>query len=100
MKKPCPYDEQETIINVFPSIVSKIAEVYTCIPCTIQRLTKLKQQYPDEVTLVEKDDGVEAQVPSEWIRISPKRRSFMTEEQRQAKAELMKALNAAKKEVL
>jgi acetoin utilization deacetylase AcuC-like enzyme len=91
-------EEQETTINVFPSVVSKKAEVYTCIPQMMKRLRKLAEDYPSEVAMNEHGGYIDATVPSAWIKIAPKRKSTMTEEQRQAAAERIRAINNAKKE--
>ena len=68
----------------------------------INRIRKLSEQYPDDVTIKnrpEDNDGcICATMPSEWLRISPPRKVEMTEEQRQAASERMKALVHKQKE--
>lgn len=63
----------------------------------INRIRKLSEQYPDEVTIKnrpEENDGcICATMPSEWLRISPPRKVEMSEEQ---KAELSERLRMAR----
>ena len=99
MKSPYLIEEQETTINVFPANVSKLAEIYTCIPHTMETLIRLQADYPEEVTVVQKDGYVDATVPRSWIKIQPKRKSNMTEEQKRANAERLASYRKAKKEV-
>lgn len=87
MKKSYSFDEQETTINMFPANVSKTSEVFSCIPVMMNRLRKLAVDYPSDVALRDNEDCVFATVPSSWIKIAPKRKSNMTEEQRQANKE-------------
>ena len=98
MRSQYSLDEQETIINMMPSNVSKFAEVYTCIPGMIQRILKLHEEYPEDVAVVEGDDYINATVPREWIKIQPKRKCTLTDEQKKANAERLAALRQAKKE--
>ena len=79
-------EEQETTINLYPKQVSDKAEVYTCIPHMITQLRKLQSANPDDVSITETDGAVDATVPRDWVKIQPKRRSNMTEEQKQAAA--------------
>lgn len=88
-----PYDEQETVIILTPSRVSKTADVYTCMPDQANKLRRLARERPDAVR-IDSDMGnaVMATVSRECIRIAPKRK--LTEEQRAAASErLMKARN-------
>jgi len=64
----------------------------------VQRLLKLQEEYPDEVAVIEGDGYIDATVPREWIKIQPKRKSNMTEEQKQASIDRLAAYRAAKKE--
>ena len=63
----------------------------------INKIRKLAEQYPDDVTMKnrpEENDGcICATMPSEWLRISPPRKVEMTEEQ---KAELAERLRLAR----
>ena len=63
----------------------------------INKIRKLAEQYPDDVTIKnrpEENDGcICATMPSEWLRISPPRKVEMTEEQ---KAELAERLRLAR----
>lgn len=63
----------------------------------INRIRKLSEQYPDDVTIKnrpEENDGcICATMPSEWLRISPPRKVDLSEEQ---KAELSERLRMAR----
>ena len=63
----------------------------------INRIRKLSEQYPDDVTIKnspEENDGcICATMPSEWLRISPPRKVEMSEER---KAELSERLRMAR----
>ena len=52
MRSQYSLEEQETTINVFPRGISDQAEVYTCIPSMVQRLTKLHKSHPDEMSVI------------------------------------------------
>lgn len=62
----------------------------------IKKLLALHEDRPDEVTIdnrPEENDGcLCCRVPVSWIKIGPPRRVELTEEQRQAASERMKAL--------
>lgn len=90
-------DEQETTINMFPPSVSKKAEIFSCIPAMMDRLRELSEGYPADVAIVEKDGCVTATVPVSWVKIAPKRRSTMTDEQKKANAERLAAYREARK---
>lgn len=53
----------------------------------INRIYKLKEQYPDQVTILrepEENDGcIYCRLPSSWLRIRPKIERELSEEQRQ-----------------
>ena len=61
----------------------------------INRIRKLKEEHPDEVTILEQpetNDGcIYAKVPAEWLKIGPPRTVTMTEEQKQRNTERLKA---------
>jgi len=79
-------DEQETIINIDPTQISKFATVYTTIPNDLKKMWALHEKYPDEVKVLHDDKwGSEFQVPRKWISV--KRPRTMTEEQRIAASE-------------
>ena len=84
-------DEQETIINILPSQITDRANVYSTVPAFVNRMWKLHEQYPAEVT-VEKDDqyGTEFSVPKDWIKVKPKKK--MSEEQKQILKERLASL--------
>lgn len=60
----------------------------------INKVRKLAEQHPDEVTVIrypEQNDGcIYASMPSERFRISPPIKREMTDEQRQASAERLR----------
>ena len=62
----------------------------------INRIRKLKSEYPGDVEIKnrpEDNDGcICATLPAAWLKISPPRKVEMTDEQRQAASERMKAL--------
>ena len=88
-----PLDEQETTINVMPTQISNTAYVYTSVPSTLERLWKLYEQYPDQVSIVLDDQyGTEFSVPKDWIKIKPKRQ--ISDEQK----EILKGRLAALRE--
>ena len=91
MKSAYALDEQETIINVLPTVVSDKAEIYTCIPPMMNRLLKLQQEYPSDVVVSQGDGYINATVPRDWIKVQPKRKCTLTAEQKQANAERLKA---------
>ena len=99
MKRPYQIDEQETTINVFPATISGDAEVYSCIPQMIKRLRQLHTRYPDDVSILEKQGAVTATVPRGWIKIQPKRKCTLSEEQKRANAERLRAVRESKQGV-
>lgn len=99
MNSPYSTDEQETTINVFPKSMSEQAEIFTCIPATIRQLQKLYKEHPDDVTVIENDGYVNATVPRDWIKIQPKRKCTLTDEQKRANAERLASLRRAKEAV-
>lgn len=66
----------------------------------INRIRKLKQEYPDEVRIdhePEKNDGcICAMIPVSWFRIAPPRKVEMTEERKRALSEQMKSFTKTK----
>ena len=69
---------------------------------SVAMVNRLKAQYPDEVEIchTNKDGFIMARMPIEWMLIVPKRRSTMTEEQRQVASERMKQMLASKPRVM
>ena len=61
----------------------------------ITQIYRLKEARPEEVEIVaENPDGsVMAHMPFEWMRIVPKRRDTLTDEQREARSERLRAYN-------
>ena len=97
MKRSYSFDEQETTINMFPANVSKTAEIFSCIPAMMNKLRELAVSHPSDVAIKDNEDCVFATVPTSWIKISPKRKSNMTEEQRKANTERLMRYMEAKK---
>lgn len=83
------YDEQETIINIPAAQVSKIAEVYTCVPTMLKKLRKQAKSRPDCIR-IQRDlgDAIFAEVDSRCVKIVPKR--IISDEQRSAASERLK----------
>ena len=65
---------------------------------SINMIHRLASQHPDEVEIVhENSDGsLVAHVPHEWMRIKPKAKRSMTEEQREALRERMREMRSGK----
>jgi hypothetical protein len=58
---------------------------------SITMIKKLQQSYPDEVDVITNKDGtLLAHLPFEWMRIIPKKKRNLTEEQKSAIAERLK----------
>jgi len=64
----------------------------------INMIRKLKEQHPEEVEITHEntDGSLVAHVPYEWMRIKPKAKRSMTEEQREALRERMRELHSGK----
>ena len=65
---------------------------------SVAMLRRLKAAHPDEVEIVAEnaDGSVMAHLPYTWMRIVPKRKVVMSEEQKAAAAERMRAVRAGK----
>lgn len=87
-KKPCPKDEQETVIVIDPN--AKTADVYSTAPSMIGRLRKLLD-HPDAKLDYDDQYCLEIVVPMSWIRIRPPIVRTYTEEQRQAMADRLRS---------
>ncbi len=97
MNQSVSVDEQEVTINLYPSSVDEYADVYSCIPAWTNKLAKFAREFPDERFLTELDTGVVARVPRGWVKVTPKRKSNLTEEQKQKQAEVLRRGREAKK---
>lgn len=64
---------------------------------SISMVRKLREKHPEEVQIVaENSDGtLLARMPYSWMRITPKRKVNMSEEQRAAAAQRLKAAKEA-----
>lgn len=75
---------------------SEIFTVTAIEKWSINMIRKLKVKFPDDVDIRhENNDGsIVVRLPSEWMRIVPKRHDNMSENARQLRRERMKALRA------
>lgn len=97
MKRNIPLDEQETTINLFPRKLNDRAEIYSSDPLMINRLTKLMAKHPGEVSVLHEDQyGMTVSVSQKWIKISAPRKVNMTDDQRRASAERLRAAREVK----
>lgn len=64
----------------------------------INRVRKLKEQYPDDVEIVaeNKDGTICARVPADWVKIRPKKHIELTDERRQELSERIKKAQEAR----
>lgn len=66
----------------------------------INKILKLKETHPDEVSIrhyPDKNDGIiVADIPKSWLKISPPRNVTYTDEQRAALAERMASMRTSK----
>lgn len=85
--------EQETVITIDPS--EKRAYVYSCIPATMRKLESLSE-HEDVIIELDDDIGFMISCPAKWIKIRPPRKNNMTEEQKAAKAEILKRVREEK----
>lgn len=83
--------ESETIVSFNDS--DDFAEVWTFQRTVIRRMLKLMESHPNEVKATLKA-GQQALfiVPRSWIAIRPPRKCTLTDEQKNANAERLKAL--------
>lgn len=60
----------------------------------INKIHKLKKEYPDEIKIIkepENNDGcIYCRLPTKWLKVGPKRKSSMTDEQKLAFSQRMK----------
>ena len=73
--------------------------VYSCERKYCNELKRLKEKYPDDITLVEYEDGgIIAHVPSNWFRmVKPPAKREMTDEQKEQLRTRMAEARARKK---
>lgn len=68
----------------------------------INKIKKLLEEHPDEMRLLaspETNDGcIYVELPSSWLKIQPKRKSYMTEEQKDALRERLAQARQARSE--
>ena len=69
----------------------------------INRIRKLKESNPDEVSILRQPDDndgcIYASVPSQWLKVSPPRKLSYTDAQREAMGERLKQYRASKTDV-
>lgn len=72
----------------------KTATMYTSESRRINEIMKLKEEYPDlvEITAENSDGSIVVHIPAEWMRLRPKKKCNLTEEQRAAAAERLRAV--------
>lgn len=101
VQKSCALDEQEETLNVFPKQADDRMFAYSCIPAGIRYYRRLLEQYPDDVRLIKEDQyRIDVELPSSWYRRPlPPRKRIMTDEQRAAAVERLKAAMEKRKEV-
>lgn len=91
-------EEQETIINLYPRKIKETADIYSSDPSMIKKLEKLMQKTDGDVVVTKSDDiSIQAEVPRNWIKISPPRKVNMSEEQKQKSAARLRAAREARK---
>ena len=91
--------EQETTFNLYPKSAG-LCEIYSCEPVMIKKIRKYIEEYPDEVILDKEDEiGIFAYAPRRWFKFSPPRRSTMTEEQRKAAGDRLRAMRQEKNDL-
>ena len=73
-------------------------EVTACERWAIGMINRLKERFPDEVEIIEtnKDGSLVAHLPYKWMRIKPKRKVELTDEQRKVLSERMRRLKESK----
>lgn len=83
-KKPLPFEEQETVINV--DYEEEVAYVYSSHRVTIKKLQSLVTEHPDEVSVIfDNSYGLQIAQPMNWIRVkAPKKYSQEEKEKRSA----------------
>lgn len=58
----------------------------------VNRIRRLHEENPDEVVLINNDDGsIYAKIPTDWIRIKKPTKKELTEEERREMAEVFRA---------
>lgn len=64
----------------------------------INKIRKLKEQYPDDIRIIaepETNDGcIYCQLPASWLKIQPKRKIDLTDEEREVMRERMKEIRS------
>lgn len=70
----------------------KTASISTSEKKWIKVIQDLKEKYPEQVDIVavEQDGSLLAHIPVDWLRIRPKKKTNMTEDQREAAAARLK----------
>lgn len=64
----------------------------------INKINKLKEKFPDEVKIsdVNPDGSLVCDIPWSWLKISPKAKRIMTDEQKEESRERAKAMREKK----
>lgn len=86
------FEEQETTINLYPSIVSTDAEIYTCIPAMRNKLKKYAAENPNIVRVTKEDEyGLFVTLPAKWVTVRKPVTRNLTDEQKAEIAARMQA---------
>ena len=86
-------DEQETVINMEPR--NREAEIYSCDPKVVKKLTRYLQENPEDCHLISDDGyGICVKVPVSWIKYRPVKKRVMTDEQKAAAADRLRSARA------
>jgi len=93
-KVSIPVEEQELHINYGPTEMGKNCEVYTTIPWAMKYLEKMVKRYPNECKMI-KDDKYSYTASIPFKLVKPRNPRAMSEEQRLAAGERLKAARAA-----
>lgn len=88
-----PIDEQELHINFSPAEMGKNCEIYTTIPWMMKYLEKMIEKYPDDCKLI-RDDQYSYTVSIPFKLVKPRAPRQVSEEQRKAASERLRALHA------
>ena len=71
----------------------KDGTVYTCNAALIRKMDRLTAQYPEDVRLFREDEVSKSYyVPKRWLKISPPRKTNITDRQREILSERMRAI--------
>lgn len=90
--------EQETIILY--NRAEKTASVYTFEPTLKRKLKSAMDKYPELVRVVQEEDSdgvMEFEVPKDWIKVTPKVKKTLSEEEKKIRVERLSKVRKEKK---